>query len=927
MELDHELAHEYFAPATPLWHWADDGEVVAWSDGSTIAFRSEIGAILSRLEPLGLPRFGAIVLLIASYRDNWSAAGGRKSLESLLSYFPGPNESYLLFADVLEGLDRVHESRDLLTTLAAKAELAAFIFEATKYRWTNSPTSAVVRAFQEGISSSALVRQQEESTDGVLADAADLRAGLAQLNRDSLELRLRTGLEQGVEPAPVDLPPGVGARQLIQQFAEDPELGGVARLAKLLLAAVQLPRPLHEPEELPIGGVTDIANRGPLDRLILSELANDDLTLAVRVAMREALYLRREPLARTVPRHRFVLIDSGLRMWGVPRIFAAAVGLAIAAQANKSLAVSAWRTSGERIVPVDFSQAEGVTAHLAELDYRAHPGAALPAFVKAISAESIASDAILITGEDVLADRTFCQQLDALKLESLHIAAVQRNGAFRLLQRTLRGTKVLRTAQFAIEEVLAPPARATRSRLTSKALAGLPAIYRLDPFPLRLSVPVRLENSWRVTPWGCLVTLSNDGRLFRWDGPQFGAELIAEALPGKQIHYCSPTSQDGTVTMVIGKFSQHGLYSVRIKANTGVQSVRLLRLTLAQPRYVTMHNGAILVISAKDVNALDPATGMLLDARANPHPVSSWGRFVPLQTGRQYRLGSDRWVAISFDGAAIQFAELRRSSIAAPPLLALFDAPSLPNGPVGVTASGELDFLGDDRRVSISGISQGASRAFVPCEVRAVSRDGLQVVLASHAAHQILVHVGSRRADLPVFGDAHSIANPLTIGMAQPRVMRRHHRGIAVDKFDRLLLFSRRLKAWPIMFDSNREVIVVPKSPASSPQEAASSEKPKVIPFENLNESSTGGQELSAAHWPDGSTAVLDHLGLLHLHSSDRTIPECTIVLHEGITSGWVADGRFWGEPYCIGTHPPTSAKIIWEEVLRPFAQQIRRQK
>lgn len=920
MGLDHDLAREYFAPSTPLWNWTDEGEVVAWSGGSTIAFRAEIGAILSRLETTGLPRFGAIVLLIGAYRENWNdASGGREALEKLLSYFPGPNESYLLFADVLQGLDRVHESRDLLVTPAAKAELAAFVFEATKYRWTAEPTAAVMRAFQNGLSASELVLQESESKDGILADAADLRPGLAGLNRASLELRLRTGLERGLEPAPIDLPPGVGARRLIQQFADDQELGGVARLARLLLAAVQLPRPLHEPEELPIGGVSDIANRGPLDRLILSELANDDLTLAVRVAMREALYLRREPLARTIPRRRLVLIDSGLRMWGVPRVFAAAVGLAVAAQADKNVSVSAWRAAGDQIIPVDFSRAEGITAHLGELDHRAHPGAALPAFVKTILAESMTSDAILITGEDVLADWEFCQQLNAAHLESLYIAVVQRNGAFRMLHRTLRGTKALRTAQFAIEEVLAPPARATPSLNNSSVITSLPAIYGLDPFPLRLSLPVRLENSWRITPWGCLVTLSNDGRLFRWDGPQFGAEQIAEALPGKQIQYCSPDTADGTVTMVVGKLSQNGLYAIRIKANTGIASIRHLRLTMNQPQSVVMHNGVILVISAKDVNAFDPASGALLDVHSNPHPVSRWGRYVPLYSTR---IGCDRWVAISFDGSAIQFVELDRSSVTAPPLLAVFDVTSVPNGPVGITATGELVFLGDDRRVSISGLTKAASRAFLPCEVRAISRDGSQVVLSSPTAHQVLVHVATQRADQPIFGDARVIANPLTTGMAQPREVRRKHRAISVDRFDRLLLFSRKWNAWPITFDANRNLIVIPQSPAApSPKDLTPSEKH--ILFESIDESSTGGRTLSAARWPDGSIAVLDHLGMLHLRSSDRGIPECSIVLQEGTTSGWVADGRFWGEPYYIGTQPATPAITIWEEVLRPFMHRI----
>src|SRR5688572_1882935 len=54
--------------ACGCWRWADHGSVVTWSDGSTIAFREEIAAVLQRLAPGGLPPFPAVVLLLAACR-------------------------------------------------------------------------------------------------------------------------------------------------------------------------------------------------------------------------------------------------------------------------------------------------------------------------------------------------------------------------------------------------------------------------------------------------------------------------------------------------------------------------------------------------------------------------------------------------------------------------------------------------------------------------------------------------------------------------------------------------------------------------------------------------------------------------------------------------------------------------------------------
>ena len=103
------------------------------------------------------------------------------------------------------------------------------------------------------------------------------------------------------------------------------------------------PASLPDPEELPMGGFSDIENRGSLDRLLMSELAYDDLTLAVRIALNEALYLRRETPPTTPSLARSILIDVGIRMWGIPRVFATSVALALLATTDRHAVATAYR--------------------------------------------------------------------------------------------------------------------------------------------------------------------------------------------------------------------------------------------------------------------------------------------------------------------------------------------------------------------------------------------------------------------------------------------------------------------------------------------------------------------------------------------------------------------------------------------------------
>src|SRR5262249_46819561 len=171
---------------------------------------------------------------------------------------------------------------------------------------------------------------------------------------ESLALRLRTGLDALPEEAEANLPPAERARRLIEELSRDPEFGAVGRAARELMAAVRLPRRLAEAEQLAVGGVADISNRGPLDRLLLSELAHDDLTLSARIALNEALYLRREPPMREPPGTLALLLDSGVRLWGVPRVLATALALAFVARDKQHHEILAWRAHGKQLAAVDL---------------------------------------------------------------------------------------------------------------------------------------------------------------------------------------------------------------------------------------------------------------------------------------------------------------------------------------------------------------------------------------------------------------------------------------------------------------------------------------------------------------------------------------------------------------------------------------------
>jgi hypothetical protein len=61
----------------------------------------------------------------------------------------------------------------------------------------------------------------------------------------------------------------------------------------------------------------------------------------------------------------------------------------------------------------------------------------------------------------------------------------------------------------------------------------------------------------------------------------------------------------------------------------------------------------------------------------------------------------------------------------------------------------------------------------------------------------------------------------------------------------------------------------------------------------------------------------------LHLKSSDRTIPQCTLILTDGPMAGWLEDGYVFGPAYWHQGQRPIPEQDVYHDVLRKFAARI----
>jgi hypothetical protein len=148
-------------------------------------------------------------------------------------------------------------------------------------------------------------------------------------------------------------------KDFIQQLIEEPKTFQVGSLIKRIWSGLRIPMRHLSPGEQPIGGISDMANKGDLHRMLLSEFANDDEVFMNRVANNEALYIQREIPPEENIFERIILIDTSLKNWGTPKVlaFASAIAVIRHPKAHSECKVFALGQAG---IPVSLDKPEDV---------------------------------------------------------------------------------------------------------------------------------------------------------------------------------------------------------------------------------------------------------------------------------------------------------------------------------------------------------------------------------------------------------------------------------------------------------------------------------------------------------------------------------------------------------------------------------------
>jgi MoxR-vWA-beta-propeller ternary system domain bpX0/MoxR-vWA-beta-propeller ternary system domain bpX1 len=874
----------YFAtPLSSPWQWTADGRVLVWYDGSTIAFREEVEGILRYLSAGGLPSFTSVVLVLAALKGktpdgSWML--GPALLESVATEASELQELRMRTAIRIEkALDDYadvatlsHHDVPALRTAKGKAVLIEVLLETEPRICTPDEAKTLLADLSGGATEGeGWAKRSRWTPSRLLNDVETLARGWKRFDAARFELRLRTGLDELPRPAEIDeLSASERARRLLLDLERDDALRSLAKLARDVMAAVYLPNRLLPRDEAPSGGYSDISNRGSLDRLLTSELAHDDLTLAVRVALNEALYVKREPPAES-PEGRFsLLIDTGLRMWGTPRVYAAAVALAFVALQHRKRPVSTFRARRNRVEEIDLLTREGLVHLLESLETEIHPGAALEDFAARLAADET-SEAVLITEADVLADREFRACLRSPSFDVLHLASVSRSGEFRLVTHPNLDGRALSQAVLDLNGL--STRRSSDAPKETSHDRDLPVILAVKPFPFFLPVRGRVVGVVNF-PTGAGVCATADGRLLDWPDRKHGARELTSELPKGETLLIEPAPTD----VLVVKSHRSSVSVTTVERESGRVSTveRDLSSNLSGALY---RPRAVLLISARAIEAIDPETARTL-ARIDL-TSTRWVR------GRYF--AGTKWQALGWDGASLRLEVVDFRGTDDRDVLHVFDSRAH-EGPLAlVKRVGVRSALGVTlARGDVAGLVGISSDG---CRIAARAGDGGYLLLdLDHGSTVSAEHISR----IWIRGKTDYV----------PTRSLRQHLAHVSRRDDGALLMRSEKGQW-LELGTQDGSLVLMLSPCA-PRDGVPA---ALLPLRGRGEANP---DLRVATWEDGTRAFWDGRGLLHLKANSASLPEVSLVIGEKEVAAWSSDGAICGPSFFLprGANRPAAEML-----------------
>lgn len=639
--------HFAIPPDYYFWRWSNDGNAIEWSDGQTLAFPQESIAILDSLAGQGgIPSLGSLLLIHSAASDQLAQFEGAR--ERLLESHPkefSSAEAKTLIAAISHSLGKISQlPRELRSGVRAKVELCHALFNRATWAHQGEKADLIVQDLQaEPVSLWMNQGATVSFYQRFLRDASALIKATAGLDAEGLEHLVRTGIEfpelTGVTFDEDITDESEDTRSLLEKLAgSGSDLSALAGVARQVIGLISLPLPATKNNELPIGGVADIVNRGTPDKLLTSELAWGDTILASRLAQNEALYYHRETPPQNTPSERIILLDHGLRYWGLLRLFALAthLGLKCHQAAGKIVGVTNLLATKDSCHPFDLETPIDVRSALAILPTHLDLGPALANLADQIlenCSDQEVSDVFLISTASSLADSNTERELHRLTGEvrkkggRLYVIEIDPNGHLVIYEHRARGKRKLQEGILDLNELLpskpeVPAEQKPKARLKRQDLEELTGSKFYNFYPPPVLFPARPKYGDGIHPNNdqeTLVGIGENGHVMMWSSSIQRATELSQSIPARE-HWVGMDEDEVLHVATPGEKAGDSARVYEIQKDGTALEVSIEKTKHAFPRRAVFQGRVVIFIYSDLAEAISLETGKRVANRESSEP-------------------------------------------------------------------------------------------------------------------------------------------------------------------------------------------------------------------------------------------------------------------------------------------------------------------
>lgn len=493
-------------------------------EGMTIAYKEQVVEVLQLLSGVGLPPFGALVLTFLATNSGEVEIAVSEIFREILELhknFPSVDhidfESAEAFVKTLIILPSVYKKGknriDLFTFLFEEAnhnlspkyseEILDFIQNYSfKLSVCNEKTDITVATISKDINALALLHHRYPTVDALLT---------AWFKMEQVP----------VEPEDTDIEYFSEDQDFIQELIEEPKTFFMGSLIKRLWSGIQLPMHYVHPGEMPLGGISDVTNKGKFDNILISEFANDDLIFLHRIANKEALFIRRETTPEEDLRTRIFLIDTTIKNWGTPKILSFATAFSFIHHPKNEMQFQPYAL-GKTYTPLYFDTKEKIISGLQLTSPLLDASEAIEQFIDECEEENI--EITLFTTAKTLEHQNIRRLFNIHHTKFGGVITSDSQGNIDVYKMKSGAKRLSKHIQLPLYELWVNPPKNRKNRPKKRSKAD----HKVLNYPLLYGFPTRIAINFTDERYAYI--LQKNGDLFRAKTRGKGYEMIQKDL-------------------------------------------------------------------------------------------------------------------------------------------------------------------------------------------------------------------------------------------------------------------------------------------------------------------------------------------------------------------------------------------------------------